>query len=301
MKALTTLKRLFSCLLLGAMVIGITYPSQAVGGDLAQVKKAGVLRHLGIPYANFVTGSGDGLDVEVAKMFARHLGVKYQFVQSAWKDIIGDLSGKRIKPMGSEVKVLGKAPVKGDIIANGLTVLPWRQKVVNYSQATFPTQVWLMARVDSPTKPIKPTGDINKDIQLTLAVLRGVKVFDKPNTCLDASLYDLSKVGAKVVHFSGGLNDMAPAVIKGEADMTLLDVPDALVALEKWPQRLKVIGPLSKQQRMGVAFAKSSPELRKAFNQWFAGIWKDGTYAKLVKKYYPAVFTYYPEFFGQRP
>ena len=38
--------------------------------DLQEVKQRGVLRHLGIPYANFVTGSGDGLDVELVKLFA---------------------------------------------------------------------------------------------------------------------------------------------------------------------------------------------------------------------------------------
>jgi membrane-bound lytic murein transglycosylase MltF len=50
----------------------------AVAGDLADVKARGVLRHLGIPYANFVTGSGDGLDVEVMRRFAAYLGVKYE-------------------------------------------------------------------------------------------------------------------------------------------------------------------------------------------------------------------------------
>jgi hypothetical protein len=27
---------------------------------------------LGVPYANFITGSGDGLDVELMQLFARH-------------------------------------------------------------------------------------------------------------------------------------------------------------------------------------------------------------------------------------
>ena len=51
----------------------------ASGADLSEVKERGVLRHLGIPYANFVTGSGDGLDVEMVKGFAGHLGVRYAF------------------------------------------------------------------------------------------------------------------------------------------------------------------------------------------------------------------------------
>ncbi|MBW1993760.1 MAG: ABC transporter substrate-binding protein, partial [Deltaproteobacteria bacterium] len=40
----------------------------ASGADLQEVRKTGVLRHLGVPYANFVTGSGDGLDVELVTL-----------------------------------------------------------------------------------------------------------------------------------------------------------------------------------------------------------------------------------------
>ena len=68
--------------------------------------------------------------------------------------------------------------------------------------------------------------------------------------------------------FAGSLNDLAPAVIQGEAELTLLDVPDALVALEKFPGKIKVIGPITEQQYMGCAFAKTSPELQKAFNRF---------------------------------
>ena len=37
----------------------------ALADDLREIRERGVLRHLGVPYANFVTGSGDGLDVEI--------------------------------------------------------------------------------------------------------------------------------------------------------------------------------------------------------------------------------------------
>ena len=46
----------------------------------SMISKEGVLGYLGIPYANLVTGSGDGMDVDLIRLFARYLGVKYQFV-----------------------------------------------------------------------------------------------------------------------------------------------------------------------------------------------------------------------------
>ena len=49
----------------------------ASADDLPEIKERGVLRHLGVPYANFVTGTGDGLDVELVKLFTQNLGIKY--------------------------------------------------------------------------------------------------------------------------------------------------------------------------------------------------------------------------------
>ncbi|MCK4660240.1 MAG: transporter substrate-binding domain-containing protein [Phycisphaerae bacterium] len=280
-----------------AMALAICVTGSAFGADLAQVKECGTLRHLGVPYANFVTGSGDGMDVELMKLFAKHLGVEYQYVQTSWGNVIGDLSGKKVKPVGEEVEVLGEVPVRGDIIANGLTILPWRQKVVDYSEPIFPTQVWLIARADSPMKPIKPSGDIQRDIAAVKALLKGRSVLTKPKTCLDPSLHGLEEAGAVVKLFEGALNDFAPAVINRDAESTILDVPDALIALEKWPGQIKVIGPISPLQGMGCGFAKTSPQLRQAFNRFLDQCKKDGTYLRLVRKYYPAVFAYYPEFF----
>lgn len=41
----------------------------ACGADLPEIKQSGVLRHLGVPYARFVAGSGDGMDMELIKLF----------------------------------------------------------------------------------------------------------------------------------------------------------------------------------------------------------------------------------------
>jgi ABC-type amino acid transport substrate-binding protein len=272
----------------------------ASGADLPTVMKSGILKHLGVPYANFVTGSGDGIDVEMAELFAQHLGVKYVYVKTSWSDVIGDLTGKKVITRGKDIEVTGDMPVKGDLIASGLTVLPWRQKIVNYSTPTFPTQVWILARADSPMKPIKPSGDTGRDIASVKALLKDRTILGLAKTCLDPSLYGIKDTGARIKLFEGSLNELAPAIINGDADATLLDVPDAMIALEKWGGKVKVIGPVSYKQNMGFAFAKTSPQLLKAFSCFFKECKKDGTYIRLVRKYYPAVFKYYPEFFEEK-
>ncbi len=268
------------------------------GSDLPEILQKGELRHLGVPYANFITGSGDGLDVDLMKLFAQHLGVRYHYVQTSWVDVLGDLAGKKVRSRGEEVEFIGEVPIKGDIVASGLTILAWREKVVDFSTPVFPTQVWLVARADSSLKPIKPSGRIAKDVGTVKALLRGRQVLGKLDTCLDPSLYGLEKVGAHVKCFEGTLNELAPAIIKGEAELTLLDVPDALIALEKWPGKIKVIGPISPRQEMGCALAKTSPQLRESFNRFFHRIKQDGTYLALVQKYYPSAPRHFPEFFA---
>jgi ABC-type amino acid transport substrate-binding protein len=269
--------------------------------DLDDIHSAGVLRHLGIPYANFVTGGGDGLDVELMQAFAAHLGVRYEYVPTKWTRVFGDLTGRNAK-RGAEgrAELLGPTPVKGDLIANGMTVLDWRRELVSFSTPTFPSGVWLMARSDSLLVPIRPTGIREDDIALVKANMRDRSVLALENTCLDPALYEVAKTGADVQLLGTGrqLNEMAPAILNGVAESTLLDVPDALIALEKWPGEIKVIGPVSGEQEMAVAFPKDSPELRAAFNKWFDQFRKDGHYVDLVEKYYPAVFLYFPDFFS---
>jgi ABC-type amino acid transport substrate-binding protein len=281
-----------------ALVAALAAPVAAL--DLDEVKQAGVLRHLGIPYAHFVTGPATGMDVELMAAFAADLGVRYELVPSNWPTVFGELTGTQVRPAGLVAEPLGPAAVRGDAIANGLTVLPWRQSVVDFSDPTFPNQVWLVARSDSPLAPIVPGKDVASDIAAVKALLAGRSLLGKANTCLDPSLYRLSDLTEKIILFPGSLNDIAPALIQGEAELSLLDVPDALVALQKWPGKIKILGPVSERQDMAVAFRKDSPDLRQRFNQFLGRMRADGSFEALARKHYPFVVSYYPDFFARR-
>ena len=286
-------------LLFGAVILlSVSSLYLVYGADLPDIEKRGVLRHLGIPYANFVTGSGDGLDVELTQLFAARLGVRYEFVPTNWHDALGDLIGRKLQTGSNTVELLEQSPVRGDILATGLTILPWRSALVDYSLPTFPTAVWLVARADSALQPIKPSGDIAKDIAAVKALLSGRTVLGLKSTCLDPKLYDLNNTGASIIVLENkNLNEMVPAILNSDAEATLLDVADALIALEKWPGDIKIIGPISPLQQMGIGFAKNSPQLRDAFNQFLKDINADGTYLKLVLKYYPSILDYYADYF----
>ena len=283
-------------LLLSLVTVMSLFSTLSVAGDLGKVREQGVLRHLGVPYANFVTGQGDGMSVELIQLFAASLGVDYEYVATDWSSAISDLVGRQITQIAGKAQVGDPVPVRGDLIANGLTVLPWRAQVLDYSLPTFPTQVWLVTRASSPLQPIRPLSE-TEDIAATRALLSRQQLLGKQNTCLDPALYPFADDNFESVYFSGNLNDMFPAVMQGDADMTLLDVPDTLVALTRWPGQVKVLGPLSEKQNMAVGFRQDSPKLREAFNRFYREIRQNGEYTRLVQKYYPDVFDYYPAFF----
>lgn len=270
--------------------------------DLADIKARGELRHLGINYANFVTGAGDGFDVELVQGFAKHIGVKYKLVSTDFVSVIRDLLGKDVVRQGDQVNLQGNFSVKGDMIATGFTVLPWREKVLLYSAPTFPSQVLLVARADSPDKPIKGSADLDADIAETKTMIGKKSLLVMEKTCLDPANYGLKGKGIdlRVYTKSANLNEMVPALIKGDADFSLLDVPDAILDLQRWAGKIKVIGPISGHQDLAAAFPKSSPELRRAFDEYLLRVKADGSYDKLVDKYYPGIRRYFPAFFAAK-
>jgi glutamine transport system substrate-binding protein len=277
-------------------------PLAAGAVDLKDIKARGELRHLGIRYANFVTGDGDGFDVELVRGFARQIGVRYQLVYSDFYSVIRDLLGKDVVRKGAQVTLTGEFPVKGDMIATGFTMLPWREKILTYSAPTFPSQVLLVARADSPLQPIKGGDDVAKDITETKALIAKRSLLGMEKTCIDPANYGLKDKGLDLRAYtkSSNLNEIVPALLNAEADLTLLDVPDAILDLRKWAGKIKVLGPISEEQKLAAAFPKEAVELRDAFDAYLLKIKADGSYDKLVDKYYPGIRSYCPTFFAAR-
>ena len=286
-------------LLLGLAISLFAWSTHAA--DLKEIQARGEIRHLGIRYANFVTGAGDGFDVELIQGFAKHLGVKYTLVYTDFYSVIRDLLGKDVVRKGESVSLQGSFPVKGDMIATGFTVLPWREAVLLYSKPTFPSQVLLVARADSGLKPIPGSKDLGGDIRKTKSMIGKNSLLVMEKTCLDPANYELKGIGLDLRMYtrSTNISEMVPALINKEAELTLLDVPDAVLDLKKWAGQIKVLGPISEHQDLAAAFPKDAPELRAAFNEYLAKVRADGSYDRLVDKYYPGIRRYFPDFFAR--
>ena len=288
---------------LGAVsgAVACLFVASSWAADLAEIKKRGEIRHIGIRYANFVTGAGDGLDVELMQGFAKRIGVSYKLVYSDFYSVIRDLLGKDVLRKNGEVTLTGDYPIKGDVISTGFTVLPWREAVLLYSDPTLPSQVLLVAPAESNLQPIEGSADLAADIATTRKAIGSRSVLVMERTCLDPANYGLVNVGIdlKAYNKSANLNEMVPAMLNEEAELTLLDVPDAILDLRKWAGRIKVLGPISGRQMLATAFPKDAPALRDEFNAYLNDIKASGVYDRLVDKYYPGIRRFFPEFFAK--
>ena len=283
-------------------IFAISMSISAAAFDLDEIKERGVLRHLGINYANFVTTDGRGFDVDLVKGFATHIGVRYELVLSDFVHVIQDLLGRQVVRNGDSTALEGSFQVRGDMIATGFTILPWRSQVLLYSKPTFPTQVLLVARSDSAHRPIKHKAGLQAEIAETHKLLGQHSLLVMERTCLDPANYGLKGKGVVIRNYtaSSNLDEMVPALLSGAADFTLLDVPDAVIDLQRWAGRIKVIGPISEHQELAAAFPKSSPKLREAFDDYLRNIRNDGTYDEMVNRHYPGIRLYFPEFFSRK-
>jgi ABC-type amino acid transport substrate-binding protein len=292
-------KRLVLGLLASAMAC--LFMASSWAADLAEIKQRGEIRHIGIRYANFVTGAGDGLDVELMQGFAKRIGVSYKLVYSDFYSVIRDLLGKDVVRKNGEVTLTGDYPVKGDVISTGFTMLPWREAILLYSDPVLPSQVLLVAPAESELQPIKDGADLAADIAEARKIIGSRSVLVMERTCLDPTNYGLVNVGLDLKSYnkSTNLNEMVPAMLNKEAELTLLDVPDAILDLRKWAGRIKILGPISGRQMLATAFPKDAPALRDEFNAYLSDIKATGVYDRLVDKYYPGIRRFFPEFFAK--
>ncbi len=268
-------------------------------GDLAEVKERGVLRHIGVYHSNFVTEGNIGFDTELIKLFAQYLGVEYKHIPSEWSTIIPDLSGKIVKVSGNNITITGTTEIKGDIAANGMAILQWRKKIINFSSPLLPTKMVLIAAAQSKLRPIKPTGNMISDIISVQDAILGSTIIGIKDSATDPHLYALETGGGKVIGVEALHSDMAPAVIGGHCDFAILDFGDALRTMQNYPGKIKIIGPISSILEIGCAFHKESTELLNAFNTFIEKGKQNGSYYQLVKKYFPGITGVFPDFFNK--
>lgn len=223
--------------------------------SLARVKRAGVLRwggdiQGGEPYVYDDPehpGHLIGFEVEIADAIAKELGVKAEFVQNDWSNLVPSLE------RGSF-----------DIIMNGLEVTDSRVGRVLFTRPYYAFAERLMARANDDT--VKPE----------LAALAHKKV----GTLSNSLAFEMLRATTEPVVYEGTEEPYAD-LVNGRTDAVLLDDIIATRYGEPKPE-LKVVGDL----RVGyysIAVRPSEPELHEAIDEALAKIEARGELRKILE------------------
>jgi len=207
-------------------LIAITSFSYTAQADLLDdIKEKGVLT-VGTtgdykPFTYFDGSSYSGYDVDVAKHFAEQIGVEVRFVNTTWKNLVGDLKDG-----------------KYDIAMGGITRRMSRQLAAEQSQGymTF-GKVFLVANGKEAQY------DTLKEVNLP-SVKVGVNIGGTNEKFAEQFL-----TNATIVKYENNL-DVPKAVSTGKVDVMVTETPEALYyqTIDKTLQAVREENPFTKSQ-----------------------------------------------------
>jgi putative glutamine transport system substrate-binding protein len=208
---------------------------------------------------NIKTGKLEGFDVDMAREITKRVDpkAKVQYTQIT--------SGTRI-PMLLNGNI--------DAIAATMTVTPERAKIVDFSKSYFDAGQAIMVKKGSS---IRSVADLNHDGARVLAVQGS------------SSVDNIKKVAPKATVVA--LQDYATALTAlkaGQGDALTTD-NGILYGMASGSKNLEVVGGTFTTEPYGIAMDKNNPKLVKAVNKAINEIREDGTYAKLIKKWFSGV------------
>ncbi len=213
-----------------------------------------------VPYKPFEyknpDGSWGGFEVDLANAVCKEINAKCQFIVQSWDGIIPGLLAR-----------------KYDAIMSSMSITPERAKKVLFSKPYYNTpSAWFAPKSTN----IDPT---NK------AAMKGKIVGVQRGTTQDG--YVTKNLGDVVqIKRYTTADDLVLDLQNGRLDMVLLDYPVGQQTIMK-NNNFHIIGkPVKLGSGVGVAFRKSDKDLAAKFNKALAKLKSDGTYDKIMKKYF---------------
>jgi polar amino acid transport system substrate-binding protein len=246
--------------LLLLLCLSLSATAFAGDGSWGRVKAAGKLV-IGLDDAFPPMGYRDaggklvGFDIDAAEEVGKRLGIKIEWQPTAWDGVIHSLNSKKF-----------------DAIWNGMTITDERAKQVAFSKPyVMDGQIAIVKFSDKRYKK--------------LADLKGVKVgVQKGSSALKA----VEKLPAKPVELKE-YEDNPKALLDLEAariDVVVIDNVTGRDFIAKRPGQYKVLPGFISKEPFGVAFRMDDKELRDKVQQALDKMVKDGTLAKISRKWF---------------
>jgi len=251
-----------------AGALGLSSTRAARADAMADAKKRGTLM-IGteaayVPYEFFKDGQIVGYDPDIMAIIGPKLGVKVQFIDTAWSGIIPALYAGKF-----------------DCIVSAMTITAPRAEKVLFSMPYADASNVILLRADESN--IKTADDLSGKIigvQLGSAAAGIIKTFE-------AKLKAAGKPGYASVkeyeHYPEAyqdlLNKRVDAVVNSRSTM--------MVVMRDAPGKFQMIGGVSDiTAYFGMAFRKEDGELRDFVNTQLAAMKSDGTLTKLQEKWF---------------
>jgi polar amino acid transport system substrate-binding protein len=217
-----------------------------------------------VPYEFFKEGKIVGYDVDIADALLAPIGIKSQFIDTAWNGIIPALYAGKF-----------------DCIISGMTMTKERAEKVLFTQPYADASLMVLLRSDeSRIKTAEDLSGKTLGVQLGSAAAGIIKDFEKKLTAAGKPGYaDVKQYEHYPEAYQDLLNKRTDAVINSRSTL--------MVLMHDAPGKFKMISGISDiPAYYGMAFRKEDVALRDFFNDGLAAMKKDGSLTKLQEKWF---------------
>jgi polar amino acid transport system substrate-binding protein len=251
-----------------AGVLGVAPMRAARATAMADARQRGTLM-IGteaayVPYEFFKDGKIVGYDPDIMDLVAPKLGMKMQFIDTAWSGIIPALYAGKF-----------------DCIVSAMTITQERAEKVLFSMPYADASNVILLRADEAR--IKTADDLSgKIIGVTLgsAAAGIIKVFEAKLKAKGLPGYaDVKQYEHYPEAYQDLINQRVDAVVNSRSTM--------MVVMRDAPGKFKMIGGVSEiVAYFGMAFRKEDGDLRDFMNAQLGQMKQDGMLAKLQEKWF---------------
>lgn len=213
-----------------------------------------------VPYEPFEyrTPEGEltGFEVELAQAVCDELKADCEFVVQAWDGIIPGLMAR-----------------KYDAIMSSMSITEERKQMVLFSEPYYNTPSNWFAREGTDIQEISKQALEGKVIGVQRGTTQDAYVTDNFSSVADINRYNTA-------------DDMVLDLEGERLDLVFLDFPVGDEVLMKEGGYVVIGEEVKLGQGMGVAFRKRDEELAEKFNKALEKLKNDGTYDKIMEKYF---------------
>lgn len=202
-----------------------------------------------------------GFDIDLAKEVAKRMGVEAEFSPREWSSIIFELKSGNI-----------------DMVWNGMTITPERQKQIAFSKPYFSNDQVFMTLSKSDIKTAKDLKD--KKIGVQLGSSSYTLIMKNP----------VSKEASEIKKYSTNAEALMD-LEAGRIDAVLVDVivGEYYAAKKEAREGKDIFTTLPKalgKEKFGIGLRKEDKKLKEELDRILDEMKKDGSYDKIVKKWF---------------